>query len=284
MKAYADIVGDGGSNIVAQVEDLQAKLAGNTAGIGSLIAIASGKGGVGKSTITVNLARAMAASGLRVGILDADINGSSVTHLMGLEGEIVVIDESGLRPVMSSESIAVMSVDLFLQDKDTPVVWDAPTQKHAFAWRGLMEANALRELVGDTAWGKLDYLLIDLPPGSDRISNVVDVLPRVDGILFITLPSALSSSVVARSLVYTKTQLDAPILGVVENMSGYECPCCGERSELFDGDTKSLENQGYEVLARIPFTPALAGGATWEQGGGLTDLAKRVTSLTEALS
>src|SRR5262249_28368133 len=158
MKRYKDIAGDGGSNIVGQVADQQGRLRARLSAIRRTVAIVSGKGGVGKSSITAGLAAALAAEGYAVGVLDADLNGPSMAKMLGVRGQRLAVTPDGVEPARSAEGIRVVSMDLLLAADETPVVWDAPTQSEAHTWRGTMEASALREFLTDTAWGALDCL------------------------------------------------------------------------------------------------------------------------------
>src|SRR5215471_2427463 len=151
VRRYHDIAGDGGSNIVEQVVAQQARLATRMAPIRATVAVVSGKGGVGKSSITANLAGALSGRGLPLRV-----------------------EPDGVRPALSVDGIRVVSMDLLLPGDDAPVVWSAPTQADAHTWRGTMEGTALREFLADTAWGVLDLLLIDLPPGAERLPTLLD--------------------------------------------------------------------------------------------------------------
>ena len=155
MKRYRDIAGDGGSNIVGQVEAQQARLRAAAAPTcGAIVAVVSGKGGVGKSSITANLAGAFALDGARVGVLDADLNGPSMATMLGVRGRTLLVGAGGVEPPAGALGIQVMSMDLLLAGDATPLTWDAPTQAEAHTWRGTMEANALREFLADTDVGR----------------------------------------------------------------------------------------------------------------------------------
>ncbi|RPH78172.1 MAG: hypothetical protein EHM88_16475, partial [Candidatus Rokuibacteriota bacterium] len=181
VKRYRDIVGDGGSNIVGQVEAQQARLGARLREVRAIIAVVSGKGGVGKSSITANLAGAFALAGARVGVLDADLNGPSMATMLGVRGRTLTVGPAGVEPPAGALGIGVMSMDLLLAGDATPLTWDAPSQAEAHTWRGTMEANALREFLADTAWGPLDVLLLDLPPGTDRLATVTGLVPALSG-------------------------------------------------------------------------------------------------------
>src|SRR5213596_2040240 len=169
MKKYKDIAGDGGSNIVGQVEAQQRRLRERLATVHAVVAIVSGKGGVGKSSLTANLACGLAQSGLRVGVLDADLNGPTMAKMLGVRGQRLVLASGGVEPPRTTLGVKVMSMDLLLPSDSAPLEWNAVTQAEAHTWRGAMEASALREFLTDTNWGELDLLLLDLPPGTDRL-------------------------------------------------------------------------------------------------------------------
>jgi ATP-binding protein involved in chromosome partitioning len=262
VKGYRDIAGDGGSNIVEQVVAQQARLAARMAPIGASVAVVSGKGGVGKSSVTANLAGALVGRGLRVGVLDADLNGPSIGKMLGVRGQTLRVEPDGVHPAVSAEGIRVLSMDLLLPGDDTPVVWDAPTQAEAHTWRGTMEGTALREFLADTAWGALDVLLIDLPPGADRLPTLLDLLPGLTGAVVVTIPSGVSHLVVRRAMTLARER-GARLLGLVENMAGYVCPTCGTVGPLFEGPgAEALAAQhGLPFLGRVPFDPRLAAAA-----------------------
>ncbi|MFQ5568841.1 MAG: Mrp/NBP35 family ATP-binding protein [Rhodothermales bacterium] len=260
MKTYHDIPSDGGSDIVAQVTEQANRLRARMASIRHIVAIMSGKGGVGKSSVTVNLASALALQGETVGILDADINGASIARMTGVRGQSSASDTTGVQPATGALNLKVMSIDLFLPEDDTPVLWDAPTQKSAYAWRGMMEMAALRELLSDTEWGTLNYLLIDLPPGTDKLPNLVDLLPDLSGTIIVTIPSGVSQLVVSKSINMARQVLKTPVIGLVENMSAYICAHCGREEALFPvGRVEALASR-HEIpfLGRIPFDPRIA--------------------------
>jgi ATP-binding protein involved in chromosome partitioning len=262
MKGYRDIAGDGGSNIVEQVVAQQARLTARMAAIRASVAVVSGKGGVGKSSVTANLAGALAGRGLAVGVLDADLNGPSMGKMLGVRGQTLRVEADGVRPAVSAEGIRVLSMDLLLPGDDIPVVWDAPTQAEAHTWRGTMEGTALREFLADTAWGPLDVLLIDLPPGADRLPTLLDLLPGLTGAIVVTIPSAVSHLVVRRAMTLARER-GARLLGLVENMAGYVCPTCGTVGPLFEGPggEATAAQHGLPFLGRVPFDSRLAAAA-----------------------
>jgi ATP-binding protein involved in chromosome partitioning len=250
-KRYKDIAGDGGSNIVGQVEAQQARLRDRLEGVRSIVAVVSGKGGVGKSSVTANLAACFALDGWQVGVLDADLNGPSMAKMLGVRGGKLVVRDGAVEPPRNALGIKVMSMDLLLPSDAAPLTWAAPTQDEAHTWRGTMEANALREFLADTDWGTLDLLLVDLPPGTDRLLTIGSLVPVLTGTVVVTIPSDVSQLVVRRSLTVA-AQGRAPVLGLVENMAG-----------LFSGpDAAALAKEaGTPFLGRIPFDAALAAAA-----------------------
>jgi len=251
MKKYRDIAGDGGSNIVGQVEAQQARLGARLREVRAIIAVVSGKGGVGKSSVTANLAGAFALGGARVGVLDADLNGPSMATMLGVRGRTLVVGAVGVEPPDGALGIGVMSMDLLLAGDATPLTWDAPSQAEAHTWRGTMEANALREFLADTAWGALDVLLIDLPPGTDRLATIIGMVPALAGTVIVTIPSDVSRLVVRKSITVALAA-PAPVLGLIENMAG-----------MFPGPgAEGLASEsGVPFLGRVPFDPALAAAA-----------------------
>lgn len=260
MKRYRDIAGDAGSDVAGQVSAQRMQLAQRLASVEHVVAVVSGKGGVGKSFLTVNLAAALAEGGLAVGIVDADINNPAVAKMTGLRGRRLRIGGEGVEPAVGPAGLRVMSMDLILPGKDRPVVWEAPVQSGAYVWRETMEMGALREFLADTRWGRLDFLLADLPPGTDRVPNIVELLPRLSGLLFVTVPSEVSQMAVRRSLRMAQG-LGAPILGMVENMAGYFCRGCGKVGPLFGGGESvrtTAEEAGVAYLGAVPFDPEAA--------------------------
>jgi ATP-binding protein involved in chromosome partitioning len=248
VKRYKDVPGDGGSNIAAQVEAQQARLAERLRAVRFVVAVVSGKGGVGKSTLTASLACAFAVGGWRVGVLDADLNGPTMAKMLGVRGRTLVVAGSGVEPPANTLGVRVMSMDLLLEDDATPLAWRATTQAEAHTWRGSMEANALREFLADTDWGALDVLLADLPPGTDRLATLAGLVPALAGTVIVTIPSDVSRLVVLKSITVARAT-GAPILGLVENMRG-----------LFPGPggAELAREAGIPFLGSVPFDPELA--------------------------
>jgi Mrp family chromosome partitioning ATPase len=216
--------------------------------IRQIIAVMSGKGGVGKSSVTAMLAVALHRKNFKVGILDADITGPSIPKLFGLQPGGLRSGEQGILPAVTESGLKVVSINLLLKGEDVPVVW-----------RGPMISNAIRQFWGETLWGKLDYLLIDLPPGtSDAALSVMQDIP-VDGVLLVTTPQGLSSMIV-RKAVHMIHQLNIRILGLVENMSCFICPDNGKRYDIFGPSHSSeiAEAAGAPIWTELPIVPEVA--------------------------
>ncbi len=257
MKTYREIAGDAGSDILGQVKEQQARLQARLAQITHTIAVMSGKGGVGKSVITTNMAAALAMLGHQVGVLDADINGPSVAKMFGVRGQTLKVGKNGVVPVLGPLGIKIISMDLLLSRDEAPVVWDAPAQQDPFVWRGTIEVSTLREFLADTDWGELDFLLIDLPPGPERLPNLPGLLPVLHTIV-VTIPSEVAQLTVKRSIALAQ-QLKAKLLGLIENMAGYLCRKCGALGELFPSSGEETVNVlGVPLLGKIPFDPRIA--------------------------
>jgi ATP-binding protein involved in chromosome partitioning len=258
MKTYDDLAGDGGSNIVGQVQALGEKLRSRLDRIKHKIALMSGKGGVGKSSLTANVAACLVDRGHTVGILDADLNGPSICHLLGLtHTQKLVVDENGVQPGTGAHGIKLMSMDMLLSSPDSPIMWTDEPEMNA-TWVSTMESTALRELVADTQWGDLDFLLIDMPPGSDRIDNIRGLIPELAGVVEITIPSPLSQHIVTKSIT-KNNKMNVPIIGLVENMAGYTCPHCDEEGPLFEGESvhELAMKKNIPYLGKVPFDPRI---------------------------
>ncbi len=215
--------------------------------IENVVAVMSGKGGVGKSFVTGLLANALAREGYSVGILDADITGPSIPMLFGLHGP-VELGEIGMEPLQSRSGIKVISMNLLLSSEDQPVIW-----------RGPMISKAIKQLWGDVEWGTLDYLLVDLPPGtSDATLTIMQSLP-VRSLVMVTTPQGLAGLIV-RKTVHMAQSIGVPIAGVVENMAYFVCPECGRRHNIFgDSHAKEVaETANALLLAQLPMDPQIS--------------------------
>jgi ATP-binding protein involved in chromosome partitioning len=215
-------------------------------GIKHKIVVMSGKGGVGKSTVAANLAYALSKKGKSVCVFDADMHGPTIPRLFGVENERIKADEHGIRPVMA-KGVGIVSMD-FLLDKDKPLVW-----------RGPMKMNAIKQIFTDTEWGVLDYLIIDLPPGTgDEPLSIAQLLPSSDGAIIVSTPQNVALMSVRRSISFAKS-VGFDVIGLVINMAYVICPHCGERIELFErgGVNETLKDFGVELLATLPFDPEI---------------------------
>ena len=254
MKTYEDLPSDGGSNIMDQVIDQREQLRRRLDQIKHKVCLMSGKGGVGKSSLTANTAACLVLRGHKVGILDADLNGPSIGKLLGVSNqEKLEITPEGVEPGQGAMGIKIMSMDMLLPSADSPVIWTEGKDATA-VWVSTMESTALQELLKDTIWGELDYLLIDMPPGSDRIDNIRDLIPELDGVVEITIPSPISQHIVSKSIT-KNSQLGVSIIGLVENMATYVCPHCNQEGQLFEGEDveKLSKDKQIPLLGRIPF-------------------------------
>lgn len=211
------------------------------------IFVMSGKGGVGKSSVTVNTAAALAKKGYKVGIVDVDMHGPSVPNLLGLQSAIEVDQETGLMlPARYNENLSVISMDSLLQDKD-----------QAILWRGPKKSAAIQQFLGDVKWGQLDFLFIDSPPGTgDEHMTVIRSIPDAQCVV-VTTPQEISLADVRKAINFLQ-YTDASILGIVENMSGLVCPSCGTEIDIFKkGGGKALaKTYGLRFLGAIPLDPA----------------------------
>jgi ATP-binding protein involved in chromosome partitioning len=209
-------------------------------GVRQIIAVASNKGGVGKSTVAVNLALALAKSGARVGLMDADVTGPNVPIMFGLEAGFMANEDRGLHPV---ERYGVRVVSLgFVLPRLSPVVW-----------RGPMVGTAVRQLLHDIKWGELDYLVIDLPPGTSDASMSMAQEAPISGVVIVSTPADVAWEDAGKAVAMFD-KLNVPVFGVIENMSYFVCPHCGERTEIFGhgGGRRAAEELGLEFLGEIP--------------------------------
>ncbi|MCH7855420.1 MAG: P-loop NTPase [Gemmatimonadetes bacterium] len=264
IRTYKDVTHDTGSGLLEQVVDQQHRLADRLALVRSVVAVASGKGGVGKSAITANLAAALAGRGLAVGAVDADLNGPSLARMLGVSGARLADRASGVEPAESPSGVRVMSMEFLQQEEDAPLRWREP-EMGRFIWQSTLETGVLREFLGDVEWGELDVLLVDVPPGTDKIARLLELVPELDQMLMVTTPSETSRFVVSKSVRMAR-EAAVGTVALVANMVGHTCPECGHVSELFMGDgVKRLEEEsGVPVWAQIPFDPRF--GAATDSG------------------
>jgi len=230
------------------------------AGVRRVVAVMSGKGGVGKSFVAASMAGAVAAGGRSAALLDADLDGPSAPRILGAPPGTPVVADDGVRPVATRAGVGLMSTGVLLRE-DAPLRWRGPEGK-GWVWRGARERGVLREFLSDVAWGELDVLVVDLPPGNARLEQLADLVPDLHGVVAVTLPSGASASAVRRSLGLCREK-GIPVSGVVENMSGYACPGCRRRGSLFPGRAGRELAEEFDVplLGRIPFDPEAAARA-----------------------
>lgn len=252
FRTYHEVTGPDRSRLGEQVGQQRARVAARLAGVRRTIAVMSGKGGVGKSYVTASLALGAARSlAGGVGVVDADLKSPTVARMLETRGPVRVT-EDGVHPPVSPHGVRVMST-AFLLDDGAPLAWrEHPGER--FVWRGVLETGALREFLSDVVWGTLDLLLVDLPPGADKLSDLAELLPQLTGAIAVTIPSDESHAAVRRSMQAARQQ-GVPLLGVVENMSGYECDGCAQTRPLFSGDAGAELAREFDVplLARVPF-------------------------------
>lgn len=254
FRTYHDLADKDRSDLSGQVAAQRARVAERLVSVRAVVTVVSGKGGVGKSFTTASLAVAAARRGLGVGVVDADLRSPTVSRMLGAAGPLAV-NEKGVSPAIGAAGVRVMSADFLLED-GKPLAWREPPAE-GFVWRGAMEVGALRAFLGDVRWGALDLLLVDLPPGSDGVSDVATLVPRLAGAVAVTIPSDESRRSVSRTM---RALVDGgqTLLGVIENMSGYACEACHEVGPLFPGRAGAdlAAEFGVPLLARIPYDPA----------------------------
>lgn len=212
------------------------------------ILIISGKGGVGKSTLAVNLAYSLAAKGRSVGLLDVDIHGPSIGKMTGIEGVSLTVDENGKIKPAVKDGVRIVTMASLLQSPDAPVIW-----------RGPLKMKAIEQFLGDIDWGELDYLIIDAPPGTgDEPLSVCQLIPKLTGSVIITTPQDVAL-LDARKTVSFSRALGVPVIGIVENMSGFTCPYCGKKIDIFKtgGAIKAAKQMNLNFLGEVPLDPKI---------------------------
>lgn len=209
------------------------------------IMVMSGKGGVGKSSVSVNLAVALAEKGFKVGLMDVDIHGPDIPRMLGLTGMLAANANKRLDPMRFSDNLSAVSIESLMADKDDAVIW-----------RGPMKHGVIRQFIGEVEWGDLDYLIIDSPPGTGDEPLTVAQLIKDAMAIVVTTPQEIALADVRKSINFCKT-VKMKILGIVENMSGYTCPHCGKSVDIFGfgGGERTAAMAGLKLLGRIPFDP-----------------------------
>ncbi len=257
IRTYHEVDSGAGRELLDQVLAQRRRVDERLDSVASVVAVASGKGGVGKSALTANLAAALAARGRRVGALDADLNGPSLARMTGVTGSQLADGAEGVGPATGAGGVLVMSMELLQEDEDTPLRWKS-SAGHVAIRQSAAEAGALREFLSDVAWGELDVLLIDAPPGTDKLHRLLELLPNIDQVLLVTTPSEMACRVVARS-ARLLAEAEVPT-ALVANMTEHVCPNCGHTTVLWesDGVDKLATQTGLPVWSRVPFDPRLA--------------------------
>ena len=245
IRTYHDLTDPDRSGLVDQIAAQRRRVADRLTTVRRVVAVMSGKGGVGKSFVTAGLARALARSGQDVGVLDADFNGPTIPSLLNLPGARCTLHDDAIEPAVSPEGVRCFSMALLVED-GRPLAFRGPeTEGHV--WRETLEAAALREFLADVAWGALDHLLVDLPPGVQRFQELTELLGAPPTVLAVTIPTAESRDAVRRALRAAVEQ-KATLLGIVENMVGG--PFAGSAADDLAAEF------AVPVLARIPWHPA----------------------------
>lgn len=217
--------------------------------IGNTIAVMSGKGGVGKSTIATNLAVSLSRKGKHVGIIDADLHGPDIPKMLGLEGSFPTADKDGkMTPIIINSTLAAISMGFLLESDDQPVIW-----------RGPLKMGAIKQFINDVNWGDLDYLIIDLPPGTgDEALSVAQLIPENSNAIIVTTPQEVALLDSRKAINFAK-KLGMNVLGVVENMSGMVCPHCGDSIDLFGkgGGKRAAKELDVPFLGDVPIIPSM---------------------------
>lgn len=216
--------------------------------IKQILVVLSGKGGVGKSTVSTNLALTLAQQGNNVGLLDSDMHGPTIPTMLGLENTRIMQSNDGLKPVQATENLKVLSMGFLIKNQDEAIIW-----------RGPMKMGAIKQLIGDFNWGPLDYLIIDLPPGTgDEPLSIAQIIPKITGAIIVTTPQDVALVSVRKSITFVN-KLKIPVIGIIENMSGFTCPHCGKKIDIFKtgGGKKAAEEFNIPFLGNIPLDPTI---------------------------
>jgi ATP-binding protein involved in chromosome partitioning len=258
--------------------DVDAAVNGSLGRIKHKLIVMSGKGGVGKTSVSVNLAMALAKKGFKVGIMDVDIHGPDVPRMLGLDGLLGVTADQRLVPIKFDDHLAAVSIESLSQNKDDAIIW-----------RGPIKHSVIRQFIGDVEWGDLDFLIIDAPPGTgDEPLSVAQVITDAKAII-VTTPQEVALADVRKSINFCKT-VKMDILGVVENMSGFKCPHCDEVVDLFGrgGGERTAETFGLAFLGKIPFDPkvVVAGdtGVSFQETYADAEAAEAFTSVARKVA
>lgn len=232
-----------------RMQEMEEKIDQNLKDIEHKLVVMSGKGGVGKSTVAANLATGLSLRGYDVGLLDCDMHGPSIPQIVGISyDEKPTGTDNSLNPISTDYGLKVMSLGSLLPSEDSPVVW-----------RGPLKMKTIQQFLGDVNWGKLDYLVFDLPPGTgDEPLSIAQLIPDPDGAVIVTTPQEVALKTIRRSVNFAQ-KVELPVFGLIENMSGFVCPHCGEKIEIFhSGGGEELSNDlDIPFLGKIPLDPAV---------------------------
>jgi Mrp family chromosome partitioning ATPase len=229
-------------------EDKDKELKNRMSRIKHKIIVMSGKGGVGKTSVSVNLSYALALTGREVGIVDIDLHGPNIAKMLGVEGQSFTGSDNGIEPVRVLPNLKAASISFATANPDMPIIW-----------RGPLKMSAIRQFLEEINWGELDYLIVDSPPGTgDEPLSACQLIPEVSGAVIVTTPQDVSI-LDARKSVFFARQLKIPVIGIIENMSGFVCPHCGKDTPIFKkgGGERAAKDLGVPFLGRIPFEPAM---------------------------
>lgn len=236
--------------------------------IKKIIGVMSGKGGVGKSTVTTLLANQLIEEGYKVGILDADVTGPSIPKLLKMDGLKAMSDGENIIPVTSTSGIKVISLNLLLDDENTPVIW-----------RGPMIGAVVKQFYEDVVWGELDYLLIDMPPGTGDVALTVMQSIPLNGIVMVSIPQNLVSMIVTKA-INMANQLKVPVIGIVENMSYIKCPSCDEKIKMFNDESISdfFDSNNVKLLGELPMSQEIIKISTDGMSEDISDELRNIVS------
>ena len=227
----------------------ETRLRDTLAKIKHVIIVISGKGGVGKSTVSSNIAMSLSMRGYNTGLMDIDITGPNIPKMFGIEDEQLMANENRmLIPIIVPPSLKVMSMAFLLPSKDTPVLW-----------RGPVKMSAVQQFIEDVNWGELDYLIVDMPPGTgDEALSIVQLIPKADGMVVVTTPQQVAL-LDSRKSVGFAAETKIPIIGIIENMSGFVCPHCGEITDIFKtgGGEATAKEMNIQFLGKVPIEPGI---------------------------
>jgi len=231
-----------------KIAEQSARLKEKMSNIKRKFIVMSGKGGVGKTTVAVNIAYGLVLRGYKTGILDVDIHGPNVAKMLGIEDKALSGSDKGIEPVESIPGLKVVSIALIETNKDQPVIW-----------RGPLKMGVIKQFLSDVNWGTLDFLIVDSPPGTgDEPLSVCQLISDLNGVLIVTTPQDVAILDSRKSVLFAK-ELNLPVMGIIENMSGFTCPHCGERIDLFgkDGGKNAADDLDVPFLGALPFEPII---------------------------